>query len=171
MAAPTVYGASQARGRTGVTAAGLRPSRSRAGSEPRLNPLREAKDGARNLMVPSQIRFLCATRESPESTMHGFRTLWRDALAGPRSYGVPEPGIRSKSQLWQRDYLKEDPLKPGWGWREGMTLHAMEALTCPFCGHLFRGGDNGCAGCRSQMKGEGQGPRSVVGVVRLQGHG
>ena len=57
MAAPTVYGASQARGRTGVTAAGLRPSRSRARSEPRLNPLREAKDGARNLMVPSQIRF------------------------------------------------------------------------------------------------------------------
>ena len=64
MAAPTVYGASQARGRTGVTAAGLRPSRSRAGSEPRLNPLREAKDGARNLMVPGQIRFFCATTKT-----------------------------------------------------------------------------------------------------------
>ena len=65
MAAPTVYGASQARGRTGVTAAGLRPSRSRARSEPRLNPLREAKDGARNLMVPGQIRFRCTTIGTP----------------------------------------------------------------------------------------------------------
>ena len=37
-AAPTAYGGSQARGRIGAVAAGLRQSHSNAGSEPRLQP-------------------------------------------------------------------------------------------------------------------------------------
>ena len=65
---------SQARGRIGAVATGLRQSYSNAGSEPRLphlhhssrqlrilNPLSKVRDRIRNLMVPSQIRFRCAT--------------------------------------------------------------------------------------------------------------
>ena len=37
-AAPTAYGGSQARGRIGAIAPGLRQSHSNAGSEPRLQP-------------------------------------------------------------------------------------------------------------------------------------
>ena len=37
-AAPTAYGGSQARGRIGAVATGLRQSHSNAGSEPRLQP-------------------------------------------------------------------------------------------------------------------------------------
>jgi len=37
-AAPSAYGGSQARGRIGAVAAGLRQSHSNAGSEPRLQP-------------------------------------------------------------------------------------------------------------------------------------
>ena len=37
-AAPTAYGGSQARGRIGAVAAGLRQSHSNVGSEPRLQP-------------------------------------------------------------------------------------------------------------------------------------
>ena len=37
-AAPTAYGGSQARGRIGAVATGLRQSHSSAGSEPRLQP-------------------------------------------------------------------------------------------------------------------------------------
>ena len=37
-AAPATYGGSQARGRIGATAAGLRQSHSNAGSEPHLRP-------------------------------------------------------------------------------------------------------------------------------------
>lgn len=36
-----------------------------------------------------------------QSINHVLRSVWKYALAGPRSYGVPEPGIRSESQLWQ----------------------------------------------------------------------
>ena len=67
------YGGSQARDLIRSTAAGLRQSHSNAGSEPHLrstpqlkqhrilNPLSEARDGNCNLIVPSQIRFCCAT--------------------------------------------------------------------------------------------------------------
>ena len=66
-AVPVAYGCSQARGLIGAAAEGLRHSN--AGSEPclrptpqlmatpdPLNPLSEARDRTRNLMVPSWIR-------------------------------------------------------------------------------------------------------------------
>ena len=67
-AAPSAYGGSQARGQIGAVAAGLYQSHSDLGSElnlrptpqlmaaPDLNPLSEARDRTRNIMVPSQIR-------------------------------------------------------------------------------------------------------------------
>ena len=67
-AAPAADGGSQARGRIGAVATGLRQSHSNAGSEPHLqpapqltqclilNPLSKARDRTRNLMVPSWIR-------------------------------------------------------------------------------------------------------------------
>ena len=89
------YGSSQARGRIRATGASLRHSHGNAGSELRLqptpqltempdpshicnqhhssrqcrilNPLSEARDRTRNLMVPSQIRFCCATTGTPLS--------------------------------------------------------------------------------------------------------
>ena len=65
----TSYGSSQARGRMGAVTAGLCHSHSNAGSEPRLrptphlilNPLGEARDQTRNLMVTSWICFSCTT--------------------------------------------------------------------------------------------------------------
>ena len=69
-APPAEYGGSQARGRIGAGATGLRQSHSNAGSEPRLrlqptpqltgrrivNPLSKGRDRTRNLVVPSRIR-------------------------------------------------------------------------------------------------------------------
>ena len=62
-AAPVAYGGSQARGPIGAVATGLHQRHSNAGSEPChssqqrqiLNPLSEARDRTRNLMVPSRI--------------------------------------------------------------------------------------------------------------------
>ena len=63
---------------TGAAAAGLHQSYSTVGSEPHLqptpqltatlilNPLREARDRTRNLMVPIQIHFRCATMGTPD---------------------------------------------------------------------------------------------------------
>ena len=61
------YGGSQARGLIRVTAAGLQPQQHgiQAVSVPIFNPLSKAKDRTRNLMVPSQIRFHCATTGIP----------------------------------------------------------------------------------------------------------
>ena len=67
-AAPSAYGGSQARGRIGAVATGLRQSHSNAGSEPRLQPTpqltatpdrqptEQGQGPNRNLMVPSRIR-------------------------------------------------------------------------------------------------------------------
>ena len=67
-AAPTAYGGSQARGWIGAVAVSLHQSHSNVGSKsrlqptpqltamPTLNPLGEAGNRTRNLMVPSQIR-------------------------------------------------------------------------------------------------------------------
>ena len=72
-AASAAYGGSQAKGRMGAAAAGLHQSHSNTGSEPYLRPtpqlmamlnpypLIEARDRTLNLMVPSRIRFHCAT--------------------------------------------------------------------------------------------------------------
>ena len=51
-----LFGGSQAKGPTGAVASGLHHS-----SQQRwiLNPLSEARDQIRNLMVPSRIRFHC----------------------------------------------------------------------------------------------------------------
>ena len=69
----------EARGLIGAVAAGLHHSHSSARSEPSLrptsqptatpilNPQSKARDGTRNPMVHSQIRFLCATTETPQT--------------------------------------------------------------------------------------------------------
>ena len=56
-----------------------------------LNPLSEARDRTHNLMVPSQIRFLCATMGTPKTalklkqcTLKGHKT--------PRAGGVKNVG-------------------------------------------------------------------------------
>ena len=72
-AAPKAYGGSQARGRIGAVAAGLRQSHSKARSEPRLwptwivNQLSKGRDWTCNLRVPSRIRFCCAMMGTPYS--------------------------------------------------------------------------------------------------------
>ena len=91
-----------------------------------LNPLSEAREGARNLMVPSQIRFLCARRETPESMIYVFRLVWKYALAGPRSRGVLEPAIRSESQLWQSWILWTQCARWGIGSASWCCSHATE---------------------------------------------
>ena len=66
-ATPAAYGRSQARGRIGATAVGLRHGHSNSGSEPLLrptpllvqlwilNPLREARDRTCIFIAPSQV--------------------------------------------------------------------------------------------------------------------
>ena len=55
------------------------------------NPLIEARDRTRNLLVPRRIRFCCAT----------MTTLSFFFLATLQHLEVPRPGIRSKPQLQQ----------------------------------------------------------------------
>ena len=76
-ATPAAYGGSQARSRIRATAAGLHHSpatpdpshvcnlRPSAQQRRILNPLSEARDGTRNLIVPRRIRFHCATAGTP----------------------------------------------------------------------------------------------------------
>ena len=70
------HGDSQARGPIEAIAAGLRHSHSNAGSKlvfdlhsswqrQILNPLSKARDRTHTLMVPSRIRFCCATTGTP----------------------------------------------------------------------------------------------------------
>ena len=77
-AVPTAYGDSQARGLIRAIAAHLGHSQGNLRSEAGLqatprsrqhqirNPLSEARDGTRNLLVPSQIRFCCTTTGTPQ---------------------------------------------------------------------------------------------------------
>ena len=83
-ASPMAYGGFQARGLTGATAAGLRHSHSNARSRPHrwphhrsqqrwiLNPMSEARDWTRTLMVPSQTHFCCATTGNPWFSIYEF---------------------------------------------------------------------------------------------------
>ena len=65
-AAHAAYGGSQARGRIGATAAGLRHSHSHVRSELRLRPTpSEARDRTLKLMAPGQICFHCTMTETP----------------------------------------------------------------------------------------------------------
>ena len=76
-ATPEAYGSSQARGLIGATAAGLRHSHSNSGSSHTcdlhhssrqhqiLNPLSEARDRTRSIMIPSQTRFCFVTLGTP----------------------------------------------------------------------------------------------------------
>ena len=76
-AAPVAYGSSQARGLMGAIAAGLRHRHSNTDLSHvfdlhhsswqcrTLNPLSKAEDRNLNLMVPSQVRFCCATTGIP----------------------------------------------------------------------------------------------------------
>ena len=45
-----------------------------------LNPLKEVRDRTRNLMVPSWIRFRCATRETPKKSFLNSPGLYRNHL-------------------------------------------------------------------------------------------
>ena len=93
-AAPAAYGGSQARGPIGAVAASLRQSHSNARSEPHLrpiprrilNPLSEARDQTRNLMVPSRIHFHCAMTGTPQNK------IWMPASQTHSSHGPP--GLR-----------------------------------------------------------------------------
>ena len=87
------HGGSQARGRIGAVAAGLRHSHSNAGSEPHLqptpssrphrilNPLSKGRDRTRHLMVPGQIHFRCAMMGSPKPRI---LTTFSSSLTGLR---------------------------------------------------------------------------------------
>ena len=68
------YAGFKTRGLIGATAASLTHSHSNSGSEPYLrptpqlrifNPLSEARDRTRNLMVLSRIHFCCTTKGTP----------------------------------------------------------------------------------------------------------
>ena len=61
-AAPTAYGGSQAMGLIGAVAARLHHS---PWQRRILDPLNEARDRMRNLMVPSRIRFCCTATGTP----------------------------------------------------------------------------------------------------------
>ena len=107
-AAPTVYRGSQARGLIGATAASLHHSHSHARSEPDpscvhdihhsslqrqiLNPLNEARDQTCNLMLPSWIRFRCATM----GTLKAFTFSMLDS----RVIAVQATACHSKLFLW-----------------------------------------------------------------------
>ena len=89
-AAPMAYRGSQARGQIGATAASLQQSHSNrvrateselhhsSQQHHILNSLSEARDGTHNLMVPSQIRFHCATMGTPISFLipADYPTVW-----------------------------------------------------------------------------------------------
>ena len=87
-AAPAAYGNFQARGWIRATAANLCHSHSNMGSEPVcdlhhsswqrwiLNPLSEARDRTRNLMVKSRIHFCCATMRTPWGAFKKIFTPW-----------------------------------------------------------------------------------------------
>ena len=76
-AVPAAYGGSYTRGGIRATAASLHHSHGNARSEPCLrptpqpqqcwilNPLSQARDRTRNLMVPSRLRFCCTTMGTP----------------------------------------------------------------------------------------------------------
>ena len=56
-----------------------------------LNPLREARDQTLNLMVPSQIRFLCATTGTPQTT---FLKLFH----------LQDSMVRSLNRIWTKQW-------------------------------------------------------------------
>ena len=66
-AAPAAHGGSQARGLIRAVAAGLHHSSWQCRI---LDPLNKASNRTCNLMVPSQIRFLCATTATPEAKFY-----------------------------------------------------------------------------------------------------
>ena len=75
-AAPAAHGGSQARGRFGATAAGLHRSHSNGSWQRQgLNPLSEARNQTRILMVPSRIPFCCTTTETPFFLIFFYDTL------------------------------------------------------------------------------------------------
>ena len=82
-ATPTVYGSSRARGLIRAVATGLHQSHSNSfwdlhhsSQQCRiLNPLREARDWTRNLMVPSQTHFCCTTVGTPITSFFTFLHL------------------------------------------------------------------------------------------------
>ena len=76
-AASVAYGGSQARNPIRATAAGLHHSSQQCRI---LNLLSEARDRTRNLMVPSQSRFHCATKGIPRSVFKYKRMCLDDIV-------------------------------------------------------------------------------------------
>ena len=59
-----------------------------------LNPLSKARDQTRNLMVPSQIRFHCATMGALSFLFFGLFAIFLGLL--PRHMEVPRLGVQSE---------------------------------------------------------------------------
>ena len=95
-AAPEAYGGSQARGLIRAVAAGLHHSSQQCQI---FNPLSEARNRTRNLMVSSQIRFQCATTGTPSLCLNLFIYLF--PFWPLVANGILGPGIRSDPQLQQ----------------------------------------------------------------------
>ena len=100
-AAPVAYGGSQARGPIGATAAGIYHSLQQRRI---LNPLSDARDRTRNLMVPSQIHFHCAS-EFP-LWLSGLRTQLVSMRMQVQSLALFN-GLRiwSCHKLWHRSQI------------------------------------------------------------------
>ena len=119
---PVAYEGSQARGPTGVTAAGLyHHSHSNTESEPLLqptpqlmatrqilNPLSEARDWTHNFMVPSWICFQCTTIGNPRisffnSPFSKLRvwSLGLDISLGSQSLLIEPPLLYNSQTLWK----------------------------------------------------------------------
>ena len=103
-AAPAAYGDSQVRGPNRATAAGPHTT-AIAMQDPShicdlhhstwqrrvLNPLSEARDGTRNLMVPSQICFRCATTMGirVSGTLNDYEVITNVFLSTPKVFLLP----------------------------------------------------------------------------------
>ena len=99
-AAPGAYRGSHARDLIGAVDAGPHHNYSKAGSEPHLwptpqltatpilNPLSQAREQTRILLVPSQIRFRCATMETP--FFFFWPHLWHGKIPRPETEPTPQ---------------------------------------------------------------------------------
>ena len=95
-AAPAASGSSQTSGLIGAVAAGLHHS-----SQQRwiLNPLSKARDRTCSLMVPSRIRFCCATMGTPTFFLFKITIIIIISRAAPAAYGSSQARVESELQL------------------------------------------------------------------------
>ena len=127
-ATSTAYGSSRARGGIGAAAAGLHHS---SRQHQILNPLNEARDGARVLMDASWDRFRCATMGLPDAssgTPLCSPSLWRYLLA----------------LLWRRHWNSAP--SSGWGESEGPAVISLGGSPSSLCS-----AGTACGGCREPV--------------------